>query len=76
MKFRYRNATHDSNPANVATHPPLPRTFKLIYRGNTYKVNPLVITEISLEPLVYELSYRGNTYQFIHNEQGQITAIA
>jgi Domain of unknown function (DUF4278) len=80
MKLIYRGTTYDYHPINATANRPLQRIFKspykLIYRGNTYWVDPTAIAEICVEPMVYELSYRGNTYQVIHNEQGQVIAIA
>jgi Domain of unknown function (DUF4278) len=80
MKLIYRGATYNSHPINATAHRPLQRTFKspykLIYRGHTYWVYPTAIAKISVEPMVYELRYRGNTYQVIHNQQGQVIAIA
>jgi hypothetical protein len=51
-------------------------TITTLLTGHTYWVDPSAIAEISVEPMVYELRYRGNTYQVIHNEQGQVIAIA
>jgi Domain of unknown function (DUF4278) len=80
MKLIYRDTIYDCDPANMETNRPLQRSlespYKLIYRGKTYWRDPPMITEISVQPLVYELSYRGNTYQVIHNQQGQVIAIA
>jgi Domain of unknown function (DUF4278) len=80
MKLIYRGVTYDYQHPKATASRPLQRTFKspykLIYRGNTYWVDPTAIAEISVEPMVYELRYRGNTYQVIHNEQGQVIAIA